>query len=348
MPEVCSVQGCVEQVQIKKRGYCRSHYNKWYRTGSTSAHSDNKTICAICGDSFMSQQPNAQYCGTECRIAANRARAAGKYQRRSITVETCKQCGSQFESRMASRLYCTKVCGRKASAERQIKPCANAGCTRPAKARNLCSTHYNQTLPGRHKKITVPCDHCGKPAQKEARAQRYAGRYCTEQCRDDARVLATKLRRSQVLAFKPTPLWHTAHLAYKTTSQSARVWLSTKCVICGDMFLTLFGDKGCSEECQATHRRAVRREVEHRRRARKVAAFIAPVYRQRIYERDNFTCQLCHEPMDMSACAPHPRSPSIDHITPLSRGGAHAPFNVQSACFLCNATKGNREWHAAA
>lgn len=35
-------------------------------------------------------------------------------------------------------------------------------------------------------------------------------------------------------------------------------------------------------------------------------------------------------------------SPSIDHVIPLSRGGAHAMGNVQSAHLRCNSSKGDK------
>jgi 5-methylcytosine-specific restriction endonuclease McrA len=38
----------------------------------------------------------------------------------------------------------------------------------------------------------------------------------------------------------------------------------------------------------------------------------------------------------------HPRSPSIDHIVPMSRGGDHVESNLQTACFLCNSLKSNK------
>lgn len=347
MPKLCSVQGCVEPVHIKKHGYCRSHYNKWYRTGSTSAPSDRRMRCVICGEAFTSQQPNAQYCGTECRAIVNRVRAAGKYQPRAVTVETCAQCGSQFESRMASRLYCTKACGRRASAERQTKPCAKTGCTRTAKARSLCSTHYNRTLSNRHKKQAIACARCGKVVHKEP-SKRYPLRFCGDKCKDAYRSEQARKRRTQIEPFKPQPLWHTAHRAYQKPKQARRVFVSTQCLICGAMFLDLYGSKACGDECQRKHHRAVAREHEHRRRARKVAAFVAPVYRQRIFERDNFTCQLCLQPMAMDKPAPHPQSPSIDHVIALANGGTHEPSNVQAAHWLCNAFKGDREWVATA
>ena len=36
-----------------------------------------------------------------------------------------------------------------------------------------------------------------------------------------------------------------------------------------------------------------------------------------------------------------PNSPEIDHIIPLSRGGAHSVLNCACACRKCNGDKGN-------
>lgn len=33
---------------------------------------------------------------------------------------------------------------------------------------------------------------------------------------------------------------------------------------------------------------------------------------------------------------------TMDHIDPVSKGGAHAPYNLQGLCGLCNSLKGNR------
>lgn len=62
-----------------------------------------------------------------------------------------------------------------------------------------------------------------------------------------------------------------------------------------------------------------------------------------VFERDGFTCQLCGDPLDMTATKRAPLSPSIDHIVPLTRGGAHTYANVQAAHLYCNVSKGNRE-----
>jgi 5-methylcytosine-specific restriction endonuclease McrA len=61
-----------------------------------------------------------------------------------------------------------------------------------------------------------------------------------------------------------------------------------------------------------------------------------------VHTRDGWTCQLCHEPIDPSTTWPHSKSPSIDHIIPLSRGGSHTMANVQSAHLGCNSSKGDK------
>ena len=61
-----------------------------------------------------------------------------------------------------------------------------------------------------------------------------------------------------------------------------------------------------------------------------------------VFARDGFKCQICNKKLDMDKTAPHPDSPSIDHIIPLAKGGTHTWVNVQSAHFLCNCTKSDK------
>lgn len=79
--------------------------------------------------------------------------------------------------------------------------------------------------------------------------------------------------------------------------------------------------------------------MRDRRRARKRDAFVEIVRRAEIFARDLWRCMLCGEPLAMAEQVPHPLAPTIDHVIPLARGGAHAPWNVQAAHFLCNSRK---------
>ena len=77
------------------------------------------------------------------------------------------------------------------------------------------------------------------------------------------------------------------------------------------------------------------REHDHRRRARLRAAFIEPVNAAAIYARDRGRCHICGKKV-MKGQA------SLDHLAPLSKGGAHAPWNVGLAHLTCNLRRGNR------
>ena len=86
-----------------------------------------------------------------------------------------------------------------------------------------------------------------------------------------------------------------------------------------------------------------RRDAYHRRRALKAAAATGrPVLLAEIADRDGWTCGLCGEQVDRTLKWPHADSPSLDHVQPLSKGGAHDPDNVQLAHLRCNVAKGAR------
>ena len=70
--------------------------------------------------------------------------------------------------------------------------------------------------------------------------------------------------------------------------------------------------------------------------------WIEPQRRLRIYERDNWTCAICDEPIDREASVNSGRAPSLDHIVPRSRGGGHESSNLRAAHRDCNAGRGAR------
>ncbi|GGM64177.1 hypothetical protein GCM10012275_38400 [Longimycelium tulufanense] len=59
-----------------------------------------------------------------------------------------------------------------------------------------------------------------------------------------------------------------------------------------------------------------------------------------IVVRDNSRCGLCGRKVRLSYKAPHPLSPTIDHVVPLAAGGDDTRANVQLAHFGCNSRKG--------
>ncbi|MCB0340908.1 MAG: HNH endonuclease [Bdellovibrionales bacterium] len=57
--------------------------------------------------------------------------------------------------------------------------------------------------------------------------------------------------------------------------------------------------------------------------------------RQNVFVRDEFTCQYCRIRMNEKKL-------TLDHVIPLSKGGAHSWENVVAACSPCNNKKGDK------
>jgi 5-methylcytosine-specific restriction endonuclease McrA len=105
-----------------------------------------------------------------------------------------------------------------------------------------------------------------------------------------------------------------------------------RCAVCNS---TLFGQtmkaKVCSRRCR-----------DASRRSRKRGVFVESITRRRVFDRDDWRCQLCGQAVPKQAEVPDPAAPTLDHIIPLAAGGTHEYSNVQLAHFLCNSLKGNR------
>lgn len=64
--------------------------------------------------------------------------------------------------------------------------------------------------------------------------------------------------------------------------------------------------------------------------------------KKRIYATQS-VCGICGKPVDFSLKFPHPMSPCIDHIIPVSRGGHPSDTdNLQLAHFCCNRAKSDK------
>ena len=73
------------------------------------------------------------------------------------------------------------------------------------------------------------------------------------------------------------------------------------------------------------------------------SSWIDPQLRQSLYERDNWTCQLCNEPIDQEAHWNADYAPSLDHVIPQSHMliPDHSPSNLRTAHRVCNSLRGD-------
>jgi len=67
---------------------------------------------------------------------------------------------------------------------------------------------------------------------------------------------------------------------------------------------------------------------------RRGATITELVYYDEIYERDEGICQLCWQPVSFEGG-------TMDHKTPLAKGGPHIKTNIQLAHKRCNNEKGS-------
>lgn len=108
-----------------------------------------------------------------------------------------------------------------------------------------------------------------------------------------------------------------------------------------------------SVPCEACSAPIVKRGDENRRfcarcgrgkghiaRALRYGVPIESVNRARVFARDGWVCQICRRPVDKGLSWPHTESASMDHVVPLSRGGAHSEANACLAHLGCNLGKG--------
>jgi len=151
------------------------------------------------------------------------------------------------------------------------------------------------------------CLRCGAEFAKKRPDSRFCSRDCSQRHRDS-------MRSQENLAAKELSI--------------------RKCPVCNVALPPSFraDRRYCSDSC--AHR--ARGHVGNASRRLRVPDLPMPITRIEVYERDKWKCQLCFKPVNPDLQYPDPRSPSLDHVIPLSRGGRHDSTNLQLAHLQCN------------
>lgn len=68
---------------------------------------------------------------------------------------------------------------------------------------------------------------------------------------------------------------------------------------------------------------------------------ISKQIREYVYNRDGGICYLCQEPIDRALPHQSPYSYQVEHVNPVSNGGANHPDNYRAAHRRCNSKKGD-------
>lgn len=147
-------------------------------------------------------------------------------------------------------------------------------------------------------------------------------------------------RKDQVYCSNSNAAPYCAVNAYKARVVAGEPMRQVKqektCQECGETFTAKKSNaRWCSQRCRG---RFTAREASRRRGP--VRPDSVPYADREIFERDQWRCHLCGKKVDKAASRRSPEGASIDHLIPLSLGGADAPANVATAHNRCNREKG--------
>ena len=201
-------------------------------------------------------------------------------------------------------------------------------CARTVQAKGLCATHYSAWWRENNSRRLV-CDHCSATYRPRRAGQRYCKPTCQRRAAKNSRSKSYELEIHRP-SMPDVPVVRGSH------------WTAGKCKTCGSNFVSNFSDNTCSAECRRRHQARRGLDKGHRRRSRIRGRVPENFSALSIFQRDGYVCQLCGLPVDSSRRVPEWDAPTLDHIIPIARGGAHTRDNCQLAHFICNARKSDR------
>lgn len=274
--------------------------------------------CRTCGKPtkvFVSSGRSAAYCSAECRTRDKDQRRTGQ------KLAPCAQCGA--ERRGSSKRSAT-LC--KACSARQAATLAKQAHLRRYEERHghVSATVLGGRTGGRlfSPLYVVTCEESGE--QHLAKRKRLCGcGACVSRRAADHRDQYDPLRIER-----------------------------RSCQSCGQPMEVIRGrgsrvsgmhPRTC-QACKRLSRIAARRIAKIVRRARaKNAPVLERVDPLVVFDRAGWRCQSCgcDTPKALRGSM-HDDAPELDHIVPISQGGAHAYSNVQCLCRVCNILKSDR------
>lgn len=266
--------------------------------------------CLHCNEAFtFKQYPGAnakKWCGRRCLELAK--------QKRVRDDRVCVRCGSAFSGTEQAKV-CPACKPRRREKVSATSACLSCGAEFARKQDSPAPKVYCSRKCSYEKRhLPAPaCSDCGGAAPFTQRGRKL--RLC-ESCRDRRRAGG----RKRAYFFEAVP-----------------------CRECGDVFVTVLGSKFCGSECRNrfnTRDKRNRHRDYHHHLAPNKAWYSATL--AEVSAKTSGCCGICKGRVDFYLKFPDPMSPSIDHITPLSKGGSNQLDNLQLAHLQCNTSKGAR------
>lgn len=313
--------------------------------------------CVYCQSEWQAKCPTARYCSTRCQYLASGSRV----------ILACQHCGSDFECKAmemrAGRRFCSKACMLDAK-RRTAKPCLECGvlfATKPKKdprkGKGLyCSKRCAGAArragkrDGRWKEAQElrACRAKVKPSQRMYAAMQEAMRKHLQSIANLYQALHDY--RPCLNCGGPLPEHSRDFTMFCCIPCSASYPHEVQCGTCEKRF-TKIGMQGRRRPlCRACKRKQINKTRRAygkniRDRAIRFGVERVPYSRDDVFNRDCWRCQLCRCDLlhkwtyNKTTLVPHPRNATIDHIIPMSKGGADAEWNVQACCLTCNGKK---------
>lgn len=249
-------------------------------------------------------------------------------------TRVCCRCSTPFDGAPA-RKYCGDSCAKAAKAVRDAatKATACGRCGRQKRTRNpiclQCKAAARRTM--------VPCLRCGRDFWPWV-GGKHARKYC---CRAVATPKPVTERPGKASAKEQAErrrqtarAWYEQNRARKIATASA---YRRRARVEVEGYRDRERAHGKAWECRHPEKaKAHRRATRMKRRARLRASYVEHVDAEVVFQRDGGVCGICRQPVD------HASNWHVDHVIPLSKGGAHAYANVQLAHGRCNERKGDQ------
>jgi 5-methylcytosine-specific restriction endonuclease McrA len=190
-------------------------------------------------------------------------------------------------------------------------------------------------------------------------------KFCTQECSQaDRKRIATEARAVRKAEYERWLSEQRAIWAAKRAEREARLLAAKEarelkhsqklCRFCSNprgprVEATWWADGFCSSVCRGRHHRAIPTYRVHKRswrkadKAKKRGVTVEVFDPLEVLERDGWRCHLCgYMTRKAMRGTYHPKTPELDHIVPISKGGEHSRRNTACACRSCNQTKLNR------
>ena len=181
---------------------------------------------------------------------------------------------------------------------------------------------------------SINCKHCGKKFKPKSSEENY----CSYECKQKDNPKECKWCGKKFLG--PKHKKYCSDRCREKATCRRKYNGKTKqgiCKECGKEFINNYGEKRrnfCSSKCNKRYSNRIRKDKKRNK-------FIELVPLPYIIKRDKGICQICGCKVSKEYNQFDMKSPTRDHIIPVSKGGEHSKRNIQLACLKCNSTKNN-------